>query len=175
MRQDMEGGAAVEFGYRLTAADFREALWARARRSSAGRVQTFLAPLISLVAVVATLVFTGTRLTVGIITLVLGAAVISWGVVRRTRAMAHGMADFMEPYGQTRMVADDHGAVLTGEQASSTVEWTVFKEYLETPRIFVLLGNDRAVAFAVLPKRGARDGADVERLRAILDRNLKRR
>jgi hypothetical protein len=72
------------------------------------------------------------------------------------------------------MVADERGAVSTGERASFTVDWTVFREYLETPGLFVLLGGDRAAGVAVLPKRGAQDHADVDRLRAILDRNLKR-
>ncbi len=76
----------------------------------------------------ADVVFAGTRPTVGIITLVLGVAVTSWGVVRRARAMVRGMADFTEPYGQTRKVADGQGAVTTGELASSTIEWTVFRE-----------------------------------------------
>lgn len=88
--------------------------------------------------------------------------------------MARRMSGFMEPYGQSRIVADDHGAVTTGERASNTVEWTMFREFLETPGLFVLLGGDRAAGFAVLPKRGAQDDVDVDRLRAILDRNLKR-
>ncbi|MGW1539385.1 hypothetical protein ACWCPM_03685 [Streptomyces sp. NPDC002309] len=45
---------------------------------------------------------------------------------------------------------------------------------METPRLFVLLGGDRAAGLAVLPKRGAQNAADVDRLRAILDGNLKR-
>ncbi|MGW2896558.1 YcxB family protein [Streptomyces sp. NPDC001212] len=57
---------------------------------------------------------------------------------------------------------------------SFTMDWTVFQEYLETPRLFVLLGGDRAAGIAVLPKQGAEDPADVDRFRAILDRNLKR-
>jgi hypothetical protein len=173
-RRGAEDGAAVEFGYRLTVADFEAALRARAWRSPAGRVQTLVAPVTTVVAVTAVLLFTDTTPAVGIITLVLGVAVTSWGVVRRLRAMAAGMADFTEPYGQTRLVADDRGAVTTGEQASSTLEWTVFREYLETPGLFVLLGGDGAAGLAVLPKRGARDEADVARLRKILDLNLKR-
>ncbi|MGW0826169.1 YcxB family protein [Streptomyces sp. NPDC002845] len=72
------------------------------------------------------------------------------------------------------MVADDRGAVTTGERASFSMDWTVFREYLETPGLFVLLGGDRAAAVVLLPKRGAQDPADVDRIRAILDRNLKR-
>ncbi|MFE1285853.1 YcxB family protein [Streptomyces sp. NPDC058751] len=104
----------------------------------------------------------------------LSVAAASWGTVRGLRVMAHRMFSVVEPYGQCRMVADDRGAVSTGERASFTVDWTVFREYLETPGLFVLLGGDRAAGVAVLPKRGAQDPADVDRLREILDRNLKR-
>ncbi|WP_320777896.1 hypothetical protein [Streptomyces sp. CRN 30] len=116
--QDMERGSvvegtAVEFVYRPTVADFEEALRGRARRSPAGLVQVFLAPLVA------------------------ATAVLVFSVLR-----------------------DD--------------ALPVFRDYLETPGLFVLLGGDRAAGVAVLPKRGARDTADVDRLRAILNRNLKR-
>ncbi|MEV5849965.1 YcxB family protein [Streptomyces sp. NPDC048179] len=117
---------------------------------------------------------TDTTLPVAIITLVLCVAATSWGAVRGLRTMARRMSGFLEPYGQCRMVADDHGAVTTGERASNTIEWTVFREYLETPGLFVLLGGDRSVGVSVLPKRGAQDAGDLDRLRTILDRNLKR-
>ncbi|MGW1211815.1 YcxB family protein [Streptomyces sp. NPDC002499] len=166
--------AAVEFGYRLTAADFEEALRARARRSPAGRAQLLTAPLIAVVAVVVFSVVQDPTLPVLIISLVLVVAVTSWGAVRGLRTMARRMFSVMETYGQCRMVADDHGTAVTGERASTTVDWTAFREYVETPGLFVLLSGDRAAGVAVLPKRGAQDPADVDRLRAILDHNLKR-
>ncbi|WP_432104542.1 hypothetical protein [Streptomyces sp. bgisy091] len=85
------------------------------------------------------------------------------------------MSSIMEPYGRCRTVADDHSAVSTGERGSFTTDWVVHKEYLETPGLFVLLSGDRSAGIAVVPKRGARSPADVGRLKAILDRNLKRR
>jgi len=172
--QGVERGTAVEFVYRPTAADFEEALRGRARRSSAGRVQVLMAPLVGLVALVLFSVQGDTTLPVFIISLVLSMAAISWGTVRGLRTMARRMFSVMEPYGHCRMVADNRGAVTTGERASFTVDWGVFREYLETPGLFVLLGGERAAGVAVLPKRGAQNPADVDRLRAILDRNLKR-
>ncbi|MGI5376396.1 hypothetical protein ACQEV2_19480 [Streptomyces sp. CA-251387] len=112
---------------------------------------------------------------VWIISLVLAVPVAFWGTVRGLRTMARRMFSVVEPYGQCRTVADDRGAVTTGERASFSMDWTVFREYLETPGLFVLLGGDRASGVALLAKRGAQDPADVDRLRAILDRNLKRR
>ncbi|MGW7363554.1 YcxB family protein [Streptomyces sp. NPDC054841] len=172
--QDTDRGTAVEFVYRPTAADFEEALRARARRTPAGRAQVLLAPLVATATVVVYAVLRDAALPVWIISLVLSVAVVSWGTARGLRTMARRMFSIVEPYGQCHMVADDRGAVSTGERVSFTIEWTVFREYLETPRLFVLLGGERAAGVAVLPKRGAQDPADVDRLRAILDRNLKR-
>jgi hypothetical protein len=171
---DRDRSTAVEFVYQPTVADFEEALRGRARRSAAGRAQLLMAPLIAVVAVVVFSTLKDATLPVWIITLVLSVAATSWGAVRGLRTMARRMFSVVEPYGRCRMVADDRGAVSTGERASFTVDWSVFREYLETPGLFVLLGGDRAAGVAVLPKRGARTPADVDRLREILDRNLKR-
>ncbi|MGW1722695.1 YcxB family protein [Streptomyces sp. NPDC002306] len=173
-RQDMDRSRAVEFTYQLTAEDFEEALRARARRSPAGRAQVLMAPMVAIVAVCVFSTLHDASVPVWIVTLVLSVAATSWGAVRGLRTMARRMFSVVESYGRCRMVADDRGAVSTGERVSFTVDWTVFREYLETPGLFVLLGGDRAAGVAVLPKRGAQDPADVDRLRAILDRNLKR-
>ncbi|MEZ3181118.1 YcxB family protein [Streptomyces pimonensis] len=172
--QDTGRGTAVEFVYRPTAADFEEALRARARRSPAGRAQALMAPLMAVIIVVVLGVLLDVMLPVWIVWLVLSSVIASWGTVRGLRTMARRMFSMVEPYGQCRMVADDRSAVTTGERASFSMDWTVFREYLETPGLFVLLGGDRAAGVALLPKRGAQDPADVDRLRAILDRNLKR-
>lgn len=173
-RQDMDRSRTVEFIYQLTAEDFEEALRARARRSPAGRAQVLMAPMVAIVAVCVFSTLHDASVPVWIVTLVLSVAATSWGAVRGLRTMARRMFSVVESYGLCRMVADDRGTVSTGERVSFTVDWTVFREYLETPGLFVLLGGDRAAGVAVLPKRGAQDLADVDRLRAILDRNLKR-
>ena len=174
LHQNTDRGTAVEFVYRLTVEDFEEALRARARRTVAGGVQILMPPLVVMVAVVVTAVLRDESVPVLIITLVVGVAVTSWRAVRGLRTMARRLSSVMEPYGECRMVADDRGVATTGERASITVDWTAFRQYLETPGLFVLLGGDRATSVTVLPKRGAQDDADVDRLRVILDRNLKR-
>ncbi|MFC9249477.1 YcxB family protein [Streptomyces sp. NPDC057136] len=168
-------GTAVEFVYRPTAADFEEALRARARRTPAGRAEALLVPLAAAAAAVVVAVLREATPIGWIISLVVSLGIGAWGTVWALRIMARRMFSIVEPYGECRMVADDNGAVSTGERVSFTVDWSVFREYLETPGLFVLLGGDRAAGVAVLPKRGAQDPADVDRLRAILDRNLKRR
>ncbi|MFF2850504.1 YcxB family protein [Streptomyces sp. NPDC058001] len=174
-QQDPDGGATVEFVYRPTVADIEEALRARARRTSAGRAQVLLAPLVAGVAVVVYTILSDASPLVLIISLVLGVGAATWGTVRGLRTMARRMFSVVEPYGQHRMVADERGTVTTAERGSFAFDWTVFREYLETPGVFALVGGDRAAGVAVLPKRGAQDPADVDRLREILDRNLKRR
>jgi hypothetical protein len=131
-------------------------------------------PLLAAVGVVGFSVLRGASPPVLIISLVLFVATASWGTVRGLHTMARRMFSVVEPYGQCRMVADDRGAVSAGERASFTVDWDVFREYLETPGLFVLVGGDAAAGVAVFPKRGARHPGDVDLLRAILDRNLKR-
>ncbi|MGW5970007.1 YcxB family protein [Streptomyces sp. NPDC055186] len=171
---DTDRGTAVEFVYRLTAADFEEALRARARRTPAGRAQALMAPLMAAITAIILGALLDAPLPVWIISLVLSVVIASWGTLRGLRTMARRMFSMVQSYGQCRMVADDRGAVTTGERASFSMDWTVFREYLETPGLFVLLGGDRAAGVAVLPKRDAQDPADVDLLRAILDRNLKR-
>ncbi|MFE7329513.1 hypothetical protein ACFU8W_31930 [Streptomyces sp. NPDC057565] len=86
----------------------------------------------------------------------LSVGIASWGTVRGLRTMARRMFSIVEPYGQCRMVADDRAAVSTGERVSFSIEWTVFRENVETPGLFVLLGGERAAGVTVLPKRGPR-------------------
>ncbi|MFJ8867048.1 hypothetical protein ACIRD6_15010 [Streptomyces sp. NPDC102473] len=170
-----DSDASAEFVYRLTTEDFEEALRARARRTPAGRAQALMAPLVAAAAVTVLPVSGGTSLPVWAVSLVLAVGVACWGTVRGFRTMARRMYSVMGPYGECRTVADDRGAVSTGERASFTTDWAVHKEYLETPGLFVLLSGDRSAGIAVVPKRGARTSADVDRLRVILDRNLRRR
>ncbi|MET7368012.1 hypothetical protein ABZS61_19580 [Streptomyces sp. NPDC005566] len=173
-QQDTDRGAIAEFVYRPTAADFEEALRARARRTPAGRAQALMAPLVATAAMLVFPTFRETSMPVWIVSLVFCVGVASWGTVRGFRTTARRMFSVMEPYGECRMVADDRGAATTGERMSFTTDWAVYREYLETPGLFVLLGGERAAGITVTPKRGAEDPTDVDRLRAILDRNLKR-
>jgi hypothetical protein len=174
-QQDVDRGRAVELVYRLAAADYEEALRARARRSPAGRAQFLMAPLLAVVAVSVLSVLRDFSLPVLILTVVLVVGATSWGAVRGLRTMSRRMFGVMEAaYGQCHAVADDRGVVVNGERASHTVEWTAHREYVETQQLFVLLSGERAAGVAVLPKRGVQDPAGVDRLRAILDRHLKR-
>ncbi|MFF7363883.1 hypothetical protein [Streptomyces sp. NPDC008125] len=175
-RPEAERDTAVgaEFVYRLTAEDFEQALRGRARRSAAGRVQALLPPVLLPVAVGVVGYLSDDSLMVWSVAVVLAAG---WGALislRSMRTMARRMASLTEPYGECRTVADETGSVSTGERGSFSSEWAMHRAYLETPGLFVLLTGDRAAGIAVVPKRGARGPADVDRLREILDGNLKR-
>ncbi|MET9961488.1 YcxB family protein [Streptomyces sp. NPDC006326] len=79
----------------------------------------------------------------------------------------------MEAYGTCRTVVGEDGLTTTGGDLSSSIEWHAFPWYFETDELFVLTTRRTRMYFA-LPKRGAQDPADVDRVRAVLDRNLRR-
>lgn len=168
-----ERGADVEFVYRPTAADFGEALRARASRTAAGRGQVLVMLLAVVLPAVLFVLVAGLGPLASVLVPVLSLGVMVVALVLGMRAQARRLFSIVEPYGECRMVADERGAVSTGERASFTTEWSVYSGHLETPRLFVLFGGERAAGIAVLPKRGAQDPADVERLRGILGRSLK--
>ncbi|MFE9631780.1 YcxB family protein [Streptomyces sp. NPDC006463] len=79
----------------------------------------------------------------------------------------------MEEYGACRTVVREDGLTTTGGELSSDIEWRVFPWYFETDEYFAIKTKNTRGVF-VLPKRGAQDPADVDRLRALFDRNLRR-
>ncbi|MEU8431791.1 YcxB family protein [Streptomyces sp. NPDC029216] len=81
--------------------------------------------------------------------------------------------EHMEAYGTCRTAVGEDGLTTTGGELSSTVDWHGFPRYFETDQLFVLTTKRTGMFFA-LPKRGAQDPADVDRVRAVLDRHLKR-
>ncbi|MEU9803187.1 YcxB family protein [Streptomyces sp. NPDC051000] len=64
---------------------------------------------------------------------------------------------------------------VTTADTRTHIGWAAQPRYTETAGMFLLLSDDkRAASMTMLPKRGARDPADIDRLRAVLDRNLRR-
>ncbi|MFE9633025.1 YcxB family protein [Streptomyces sp. NPDC006463] len=174
---DMNDVQMVELGYQLTKADMAQALRARDRYTAAGRRRLWL--------------FRG----VGTLALLLGvpsvfasepvidkpAALVIMGVLMWTLALfghqltARGFGGLLARAGRTRTVIDDSGFEVATQASTTRMGWTVHRTYAETADSFVLLSEGKgAVAIMILPKRGARNPADVDRVRAILDRNLKR-
>lgn len=79
----------------------------------------------------------------------------------------------VEGYGACRTVVREDGLTTTGGELSGDIEWRLFPWYFETDEFFALKTRNSRGVF-VLPKRGAQDPADVDRLRALFDRNLRR-
>ncbi|MEU9160038.1 YcxB family protein [Streptomyces sp. NPDC048424] len=162
------------FGYRLTIEDFRQAVRARARKTGAGRAEMALIPLLTTGLVTMFGLLRGLLPAVIVVSAVLGLGAGLIGGVRSRRGMARRLHGVTTPYGECRTVIDERGTATTGETMSYTYDWQLFTEYVETPDLFVLVGGPRASCLAALPKRGAQEPADIDRLRAILDRNLRR-
>ncbi|MFI5764427.1 YcxB family protein [Streptomyces sp. NPDC051563] len=162
------------FVYEPVLADFRGAVRVRALRTASGRAETVLLPLMTLALVTAYGVLRGMTPAVIVVAAVLSAGAGAFGGVRVRRAMARRLHAVAALYGTCRTVVDERGAATEGGNMSYSADWKLFTQYAETPELFVLLGGPRATCITALPKRGAEEPADIDRLRAILDRNLRR-
>ncbi|MET9894426.1 YcxB family protein [Streptomyces sp. NPDC006465] len=168
-QQDLDGDTGAEFAYRLTVEDFEEAISAQAWRSPGRLICSWLALLAGWAG---SALFFDLRFYGWIITLAAAAGVMYQRLVAERRAKARKAADAAE----FRMVANDHGVVISSaERGSAAAEWTHFRSYLETPRLFVLVRGTRwTPTLIAFPKRGAQSAGDLERLRSLLHGRLKR-
>jgi hypothetical protein len=127
------------------------------------------------------LLATGCLCTVGVIGVVVSAVEgeLHWFVVMPValplalwfRSLAY--ARVAKALGETTMEIDDEGVRASRSSGHAVMTWQAYGGYVETSQRFVLLGPDRGrTIFTVLPKRGAGDPTDVERLREILRRHL---
>ncbi|MFD7837317.1 hypothetical protein [Streptomyces sp. NPDC059761] len=179
-RHGGEGGAdgpAVELVYRTTEADFARALRLRGSRTAPARLKKWLFPLVgTLCLIAAVLLLTGDGRDVARAAGFLVAGVFLWVHGPLTpRLQARAFRGLLEKTGETRAVIDGSGVVLTATACDTRIGWAAQPTYGETDDLFVMLSDDKAaVSMTVLPKRGAQDPADIDRLRAILDANLRR-
>ena len=90
-------------------------------------------------------------------------------------ATARSLFRLIAAQGEARAVVDEDGGRWTSRDTDTTIRWALLTRYVETPRLFVLF-TDRTsgTGLAYLPKRGLAGPPDVDRLRAILDRNTAR-
>ncbi|MFF4499733.1 YcxB family protein [Streptomyces sp. NPDC001401] len=80
-----------------------------------------------------------------------------------------------EHQGRMRVTLDEEGVLLAGAQADARMRWGYFGSYAEGDRVFILRTPDRGGrGVTVIPKGGAADPADVDRLRDLLNRHLTR-
>ncbi|MEU0403401.1 YcxB family protein [Streptomyces sp. NPDC006197] len=100
---------------------------------------------------------------VGACVLVATSVIIGRNPARAGREQYSGMAD----YGTCTTVVGDDGMTTTGGGLTSAIDWQAFPRCIETGELFVFMPRRIRVYFA-LPKRGAADPADVDRVRAVL-------
>ncbi|MEU0967352.1 YcxB family protein [Streptomyces sp. NPDC005917] len=174
----MQETSTVELAYVPTTADATGALRARIRATSAGRLQSgiFLAgAIVVLGALVVT--FTGPKGPhLGLTVLCLAALALLIGMHLLVPALQGRQVHRMvAPQGEFRAVVGDVGVRLTSHDSEATYRWPMITRYTETDTLFVLMTPDKhSVGIVVLPKRGTAKPADVDQLRAILDRNANR-
>ncbi|MEU0040679.1 YcxB family protein [Streptomyces sp. NPDC006333] len=168
-----QGADTVELEYRPTVGDLSAALRARRGVSRAGRRQFWvLGGVAVVVALEAALALAGQDASVyPAIWLVACAPLVllsPWLTARQFHRLA-------ERQGTFRVTVTDAGVTVRTDNATTALNWVAQPRYRETADVFVMISPDRnAVGFTVLPKRAVRVPEDVDRLRAILDRNLTR-
>ncbi|MFF2193566.1 YcxB family protein [Streptomyces sp. NPDC058157] len=170
---DTSGTTTIEFVYDPTPEDYRTAFWRFHFATWPGRGSLVTGPVVGLG--LGSLIcwlrgFSPTATAFVLVSVTLSLCVITPRVGARK---AREQYEDMEAYGTCRTTVAEDGLTTTGGELSSTLEWRVFPRYFETDTLFVITTKRTGIFFA-LPKRGAQDPADVDRVRAVLDRNLTR-
>ncbi|MFE0251783.1 YcxB family protein [Streptomyces sp. NPDC059010] len=170
--------STVELAYVPTTADATGALRTRTRATPAGRLQSGIilaGAIVVLGALLVTLTLPkGPHLGLTVLCLAALALLISLHVLVPA-LQARQVHRMVAPQGEFRAVVGEAGVRLTSQDSETTFRWPMITRYAETDTLFVLMTPDKhSVGIVVLPKRGAAIPPDVDRLRAILDRNAAR-
>ncbi|MGQ4388768.1 YcxB family protein [Streptomyces sp. SAS_270] len=164
---------SVELAYLPSVADFTSALRARRRISRAGRTRFWVIGFAAVfVLAEAGVALAGNRVELFPLIWIVGTVALlsltPWLQARQVFRLA-------ERQGTFRVTVTDAGVAVATDNTTATVNWVAQPRYRETADVFALFSADRnAVGFTVLPKRAVQHPADVDRLRALLDRNLTR-
>ncbi|MFF4231104.1 YcxB family protein [Streptomyces sp. NPDC001820] len=174
----MQETSAVELAYLPTTADAVGALRARMRATPAGRLQNgvlLAGAVVVLGALVLNFAAPGEPSLRSTVVCLAALAVLGglYGLIPTLQGrQVHRM---LAPQGEFQAVVDDGGVRVTSRDSETTYRWPMLTRYAETDELFVLLTPDKyGVGLVVLPKRGAAEPADADRLRAVLDRNATR-
>ncbi|MFD5080577.1 YcxB family protein [Streptomyces sp. NPDC058371] len=104
--------------------------------------------------------------------LVLLVLLLVWGYPRLQAAHVQRLVGWQ---GEYRATVSPAGITCRTDHGTLIQKWSVFQGYRETAGHFVLLSRDpNIMCLDVLPKRGAHEAADLERLRAILHQHTPR-
>ncbi|MYQ46539.1 hypothetical protein GTW40_15995 [Streptomyces sp. SID4985] len=168
-------GDVVELTYRLEAADHTSALEARLRVSRLGLLFRWVPLVVGCVAVAQiALYIAGVKEHVSLSASIM-MLFLSVVLPLSPRLAGRRIAQYSARQGVLRATVTETGVTLASDTTNLTITWQAQPRYRETPRLFVLISGDgNATGFTPLPKHGLPDRADVDRLRALLDRHLTR-
>ncbi|MFD7687799.1 YcxB family protein [Streptomyces sp. NPDC059781] len=165
--------AGVELAYLPTRADMAEALHARSGSPAPWWRLPLIAGLITTAVLVLLLMLAApksvTVLVAAALCPALGSLVGGWvNQLYRVRQMTR----YARSQGEYTMRADDNGIHAATALVETTIPWASFRHYIETANLFILVIDDTVGGMALLPKRGLRDGADIDGIRAVVARHL---
>lgn len=104
--------------------------------------------------------------------LFLFVALVVWGYPRLQASQVQRIIGWQ---GEYRATVSPAGITCRSDHSTLVQKWSVFQGYRETAGHFVLLSRDpNIMCLDVLPKRGALEAGDVDRLRAVLDQHTGR-
>ncbi|MFG2297024.1 YcxB family protein [Streptomyces sp. NPDC048603] len=159
-----------------TAGELTEALRARRRTPGGGKQARgfIVAGLLGLVLGAALIVLEGglPPAAIALVAVTAGCWYVAFSLPRMQARLFSVYLETMQGY---RAVVDATGVTVDSADVTTLRRWSGILGYVETPATFALFSRDKqSLDVAVLPKRCAQDPADVDRIRALLDRNLKR-
>ncbi|MEU5894246.1 YcxB family protein [Streptomyces sp. NPDC047461] len=162
----VDEGTAVELVYQPRSADTLVALRVRERIKRAGPLLRGAFLFLSVGNWVLTTVAHGSVEVFSTAVLVL-VVLLLWGYPRIQAAQVQRLVGWQ---GEYRATVSPAGITCRTDHSTLIQKWSVFQGYRETADHFVLLSRDpNILCLDVLPKRGAHEAGDLERLRAILD------
>ncbi|SDO89604.1 hypothetical protein SAMN04487981_114131 [Streptomyces sp. cf386] len=168
-RDIIQDADSVELAYRPTRTDILRGIQVRDRIR---RLALLRWALTSLFAGYALFLATGGAKAVLSVAIFLLTAVAIWGM---PRIQANHVFRIVSWQGGYRTTVTDAGIRAETEHATLVQRWSMFRGYRETREHMVLLSRDpNILVLEVIPKRGAADPADVDRLRGLLDQHLPR-
>ncbi|MFD8543098.1 YcxB family protein [Streptomyces sp. NPDC059649] len=162
----------MELAYLPTVADAAAAIRVRKRATPAGRLQNWVIIASGVVVLQALVVaFMSPRgPNPRLIVLCLTALALIVGVYLLVPTLqGRQIHRMLAPQGEFRAVVDSSGVRVASRDTDTTYRWPMLTRYAETDALFVLMTPDKyGVGFVVLPKRGAADPEDIDRLRGLL-------
>ncbi|MCX4663735.1 YcxB family protein [Streptomyces uncialis] len=170
-------GGPVELHYRTTIKHCREALSLRPKVVRGARALQVCVLLLAMAAggALPVALFGRDQPVWGVFWAALAIVTALMGLSLIQNHYIHSYQRIAEHQGPVHAVADDEGIRFSTEKIVSWTKWSMYGRYAEGPNVFALFTGDKSTAsFFALPKAGVAAPQDVDRLRELLDRHLRR-